>query len=217
MAKTGMMEIALGSGVIFADAKNGLIDLKGIEKIGMERSGTSEVKNYWKSIRNWVNLNDTQEFLSELKSIKFSNDEFLSGENELIITSGRGRNSKAWADIMVALKYAMYVDKKLEVEVLDTFINKKILDLRLLGIDYHKELMKVLWKLENFNGSFTYVDISKAINIKCNGEFISGWDIASATADKQKLRVDIINMIIKLVDIEIFKNTKQVIEFVEKY
>ncbi|MGL4998607.1 MAG: KilA-N domain-containing protein, partial [Cetobacterium sp.] len=155
--KTGMMEIALCGGLVKANAKTGMVDLRDIEKIGMMLAEIDKVENYGKRVSRWIDFEDTKDFLYELEK-KYTNDEFVS--KSLVVQEGK-RNFKLWADLLVALKYAMYVNKELEVEVMDTFINKKILDFRILGIDFNKELNSKIDTLRDRTGKdnkFIYIN-----------------------------------------------------------
>lgn len=216
MSKIGVMEIAFTNGIIVADAKTGMVDLRTIEKIGMAIDGVEKMENYSKRVSLWLELGDTKEFISELKKHRNVTEDFFS--NELVIKEGK-RNFKMWADIMVALKYAMYVNKKLEVEVLDTFINKKILDFRMLGIDYFKELNEKLDTLEDRvgkNNKGIYIQVSRMIKIKLFGEHHEGYDSFEETAEIQTKRSEILKELGGLIDKKYIKTYQDVKEYFER-
>lgn len=212
--KTGMMEIALGNGIIEADAKTGMVNLRSIEKLGMAMSGVENVRDYSKRLSLWVELVDTKEFIETLSLVK------NSSLSELHYKEGK-RNYKHWGNLHIALKYAMYVNKELEIEVIDTFITKKILDFRLLGIDYYKELNDRIDKLPDRLGKSNkgcYIQLSKAVNMKCNGgEFIAGWDYTTDTAEVQKYRADILDFVNKAIDMGLANSYLEVKNLIEKY
>ncbi|MGL5056563.1 MAG: KilA-N domain-containing protein [Fusobacteriaceae bacterium] len=197
--KTGMMEIALCGGLVKANAKTGMVDLRDIEKIGMMLAGIGKAENYGKRVTLWIELKDTKEFLLELGR-KYATEEMFS--KDLIVQEG-SRNFKLWADLLIALKYAMYVNKQLEVEVLDTFINKKILDFRMLGIDYHKELNLKIDALPDRIGKgnkYMYITTATMINERVKGEFKKGWDSEENDPIVTENRTKLINNLIFMMD-----------------
>ncbi|MGL5050116.1 MAG: KilA-N domain-containing protein [Fusobacteriaceae bacterium] len=194
-----MMEIALCGGLVKANAKTGMVDLRDIEKIGMMLAGIDKAENYGKRVTLWIELKDTKEFLLELGR-KYATEEMFS--KDLIVQEGK-RNFKLWADLLVALKYAMYVNKQLEVEVLDTFINKKILDFRMLGIDFNKELnlkIDTLGDRVGKDNKFIYINSSRMISERIKGEFSKGWDSEENDSEVTQNRTKLINNLIFMID-----------------
>lgn len=229
--KTGMMEIAFRNGIIKADAKSMMVDLKDIERIGMAMAGIDKIDYFPKSLKYFMENKDTKEFIVELHRQKFSKEEKFLRENttalsilvdkevslanykeedyiHIINRAGRGRNSKAWGNLFLAIKYAMYVNKELEIEVIDTFINSKILDFRMMGIDYHKELNMKIDELEDRKGKdnkFIYINSSKMINERIKGEFSKGWDSEENDAEITTNRTKLINNLMFMIDNEFIK------------
>ncbi|MGL5057528.1 MAG: KilA-N domain-containing protein [Fusobacteriaceae bacterium] len=206
--KTGMMEIALCGGLVKANAKTGMVDLRDIEKIGMMLAGIDKAENYGKRVALWIELKDTKEFLLELGR-KYATEEMFS--KDLIVQEGK-RNFKLWADLLVALKYAMYVNKQLEVEVLDTFINKKILDFRMLGIDFNKELnlkIDALGDRVGKDNKFIYINSSRMISERIKGEFSKGWDSEENDSEVTQNRTKLINNLIFMIDNGFVNNWEQ--------
>lgn len=223
--KTGMMEIAFKNGVIKADAKAMMVDLKDIERMAMAMAGIDDVRYFTKNLSFFMDNNDTKEFIIELNKQKFSREEKYSGENStalsvladrelalsnyreedyvhIINRTGRGRHSKAWGNLFLAVKYAMYVNKELEIEVIDIFINSKILDFRVMGIDYNKDLNIALDTLEDRidkDNKSIYMQTAIKIKEKIFGEFHSGWDGEEDSAEYQRARTKIQEELIFLI------------------
>lgn len=154
--------------------------------------------------------------MAELKSHESVSEDFFT--KDLVVKEGK-RNFKLWANLMLALKYAMYVDKKLEVEVLDTFVQKKILDFRLFGIDNHKELTKRLDTLQDRVGKenvYIYINTSKMINEKTKGVFKKGWDEREDNAEYQQKRNEIQKELMMLIDKGYVKTWEDVKEYFNK-
>lgn len=214
------MEIEFSSGIINADAKTRMVNLKDIERLGMIMEGRTEVRGWGKRLEQWIKLDDTKEFILELEK-KVQDTDFSS--EEIYNQTGRGRHSKAWGHLYLALKYAMYVNKQLELEVLETFIEKKILDLRVLGIEAFKELnnkIDTLPDVKQIDKQYRwqiYSAIATSVNIRCNGSFIPDWDYKNAGADIQKLRKDILDASITLIDNNFIDNYKDLQRFIDNY
>lgn len=233
--KAGMMEIAFTNGIVKADAKAMMLDLKDIEKMGMMMAGVEDIHYFYKRLDKFLDNKDTKEFIMELHKQKFSRAEKDSGENStalsilvdktialdsyeenqyrhIINRTGRGRHSKAWGNLFLAIKYAMYVNKELEIEVIDTFINKKILDFRCLGIDYHKELNAKIDTLEDRvdkDNKFIYINSSKMISERIKGQFEKGWDNENNDAEITEQRTKLINNLIFMMDNKFIKNWEE--------
>lgn len=211
--KTGMMEVAICNGVIKVNAKTGKVDLKSLERLGMAMAGIEKVGDFGKRLERWMNKEDTKEFMKILMTRKS-----LIEIEDVHYKEGK-RNYKHWGDLSLALKYAMYINKELEVEVIDTFINKKIIDFRILGIDYHKELNKLIDTLEDSRGvgrnKGKYINVSKMINSKSKGAYDKGWDNEKADVEAQTIRSDTQKELQMLIKKGYIKNYEQIKEYFE--
>lgn len=200
--KTGLMEIAFTNGVVVANAKTGMIDLKTLEVVGNLYNGvTNETENGYKRLRKYLENSTTQEFIRvcEEKSSKHEFGRF----NSVLERCGRGRNSKTFASIHIAIDFAMWLNPEFKYEVIDTFVKKRILDFRLLGIDKHKDLNLLLDTLDDRVGKDNkgiYINTAKLINEKAKGEFGCGWDNKEDSPEIQQRRDQIqkeLSMLIK--------------------
>lgn len=199
-----------------ADAKTGMVNLKTLEVVGNAYNGvTSESQSGYKRLRDWLSLDSTKEFIDVCEE-KSSKRDLSLGENKVLIRTGRGKNAKSMASIHIAIDFAMWLNPRFKYEVIDTFINKKILDARLLGIDSIKKLTDAMKeKFQDINQA-DYVSVNMAINRKVNGEFVKGWDVATATADKQQQRARIIDTCVTLINLGVANTVEKLIIFIHQ-
>lgn len=204
MKRTGLMEIGFTNGVVVADAKTGMVNLNSLVVVGNMYSGTD------RRLDNWLRLDSTKEFIDIVKS------KYLESE---VIKTTRGRyNGGTWANIHIAIDLAMWLNPEFKYEVIDTFVNKKILDLRLLGLDSFKKLNdKVKDMLGDRAGSYHYIRVAEAVNKRVNGEFIKGWDNVNADADKQALRTRVIDFTCSAIDMGFVNSFEGLINAIENY
>ncbi len=74
---------------------------------------------------------------------------FLSLQSQ---RGGKPENRGIWANLHILLKGAMYLSPKLEYEIIDVFLNSKILFFRDLGGDNFKEFNKIIDTLPDRRG-----------------------------------------------------------------
>jgi len=216
--KTGLMEISLGNGIVKADAKTGMVDMKSMEKVGNMFLGLVEGDEGYRQLKHYKETKQFKELIVKLEEKLIVGKPTI--ENSVYFSTGRGRYAKQWANLIVAIDFAMWLNVDFKIEVIETFINKKILDFRLLGIDHFKELNQKIDTLTDRVGKDNkgcYIQISKAINIRCNGELVKGWDYAHADAEIQKLRDEILDMSKKLIDMKMIKTYSQLKEFIVNF
>ncbi|EJF06975.1 KilA-N domain-containing protein [Thiovulum sp. ES] len=142
-----------------------------------------------KTIEQFLSLPDTWEFITEAEIRKNPNrhsDDLKiptkdNGKKVLygqaikkfsVIKSQKGgkpENRGYWANLHILLKGAIYLSAKLEYEVIDVFINQKILFWRDVGGDNFKEFNKIVDTLpdrKEKNNTGIYVSMSKRIRQK---------------------------------------------------
>lgn len=110
--KTGMMEVAIGTGVVQANAKTGMIDMKSLEKVGNMFNGLEQGDKGYRRLVHWLKNKDTLKFIDVLKkriSANFSNEELI------IKKIGKKRYQKTFAHPMVALSFAEWLGLEPEV------------------------------------------------------------------------------------------------------
>jgi len=93
-------------------------------------------------------------------------------KNFSVIKSQRGgkpENRGIWANLHILLKGAMYLSPKLEYEIINVFLNSKILFFRDLDGDNFKEFNKIIDTLPDRRGknnSSVYIQVSLLIRKK---------------------------------------------------
>lgn len=214
--KTGMMEIAFTNGLVKADAKTGLINLNDMARIGEVITG-KEVR-----LDNWTRLDSTQEFIDYVQSQQaeaISKTLESEGTRKEVFKTIKGRYASTWANIHIAIDFAMWISVEFKYEVIDVFINSKILDFRLLGIDYHKKLNEALDTLKDRVGKDNkgiYINTSRMIKIKVFGEHHDGWDSVDDDADTQKKRSSIVDRLIGAIEMKYVQTWEDVKGFFDK-
>ena len=135
-------------------------------------------KNLWKSL----DKDEQTTIINELKS--------------RVVKSKKGGTNKGstFGHILLAMKLATWLDKDFEVEVYDTFVKNKIINLRNLGCDSFKELNSLVYRYIDcgrLNKEDVVKELSTMVNKKVNnGVFIAGWD-NDATVEQQEKRAEI--------------------------
>jgi len=227
MKKTGLMEVAFGDAIVKCDAKKGMIDLLSVMETGNKLRVEKELP--LRELREFWSNKDTKEFVEELYLSEFSNGEFPVEEIELLDyefmksklteSSGRGRSRKVFGHLYLALKLGAWLDKKLEVEIYKTFVEGKLMPLRINGADKYNELRDKIqfipYRAEKDSHKGFMIQISNRINRKVNGEFISGWDHKEADKDKQAHRDRILTLLIQMVDMNMINCNEDMYKFIE--
>ncbi len=206
------MEVALSEGIIKADAKTGMVDFNSLTKVGnMFRVGKGLNK------REFVKWRDKQETQELIDILKHRDGCF---KNKDILISKKGRYGGTWGNLILAIDYAMWLDVEFKIEVIETFINNKILDFRILGIDYYNEMKdsveNLTYRKEKDNHKNFMINLNKKINTKVNGEFVKGWDHLLADADKQAHRKRILDFIKQAFTMDLPKSNEDVWNMIDK-
>jgi hypothetical protein len=118
---------------------------------------TSSITSNFKELKNYKNSAGQIQYSQLMK--KFPN----------LIKSKRGKNGGTWAELYILLKIASMLDKDLEVEIYQVFIEQKILFWRDLGGDNFKDFNKLVDTLPdriNKNNTGVYVAVAKMIRTK---------------------------------------------------
>lgn len=183
--KTGLMKISLAGGILEADAKTGRIDLNVLEKIGNEFNNINnkDEKGY-KRLSHWSENTATKEYISYVET------QNLQTGIPVWEKTGRGRNTKTWASLHIAIDFAMWISPKFKYEVVNTFINDRILGRRMEGLELYKELMDDITRLPDYSKA---KDHQRAGHIIREGIAVGGqgWDSPEQGADEQLSRIEI--------------------------
>ena len=209
MSKIGFMEIAFSSGNVRADAKEKLVNLNDMERVGNAINGISKNESGYRRLDNYMRLESTKEFMKIVKS------KYL--ESEVFKTSKGKVNGGTWANIYIAIDFAMWLSTEFKLEVIETFVTSKILDFRILGLESNKELNLSLDKLQDRKGKDNkgiYINVSKMIKelITIKGN----WDSPEATAEYQERRKNIECELINLINLQYVTTWEEVKQYFRK-
>jgi hypothetical protein len=133
-----------------------------------------------------------------------------------VIKSKRGRYGGTFAHLELIMKSAMYLDPKLEAQVIHTFVTEKILDWRDIGGDEYLELNKLIDKLPNNKGKYDHIEISLAIRDKLKIFDTKGYNKKEHNAFIQKKRAEYLNALQKMIEVGFIKTVSELKSTLEK-
>lgn len=159
------------------------------------------------NITQFCNSGKTQEFIEEVsKKIGLP-------VNELLYTTGKGKNARVMANIFIMIYAAEYLSTAFHVEVIDTFINNKLLTWRDDGGDHFKQLNdNIVSAASDLLGKPAhkghFVTIAKIIN-KRIGDGVD-WNTASKEQLAERDRIECaLSTVIKLGLVKDWEHLKQ--------
>lgn len=195
---------------------DGMIEFKSIETAGnaVRLSKGKPIKN----ISRFMDSSAPKELIEALINKRGG------CEDDYYRVEGRGNMSRRLVCIELAIHIAMHMDADFELEIIEAFIEGKILSNRLDGGDKFKALnMAIDDYLPEREGKPSnkgvYIQVAKLIREKCNVE--AGtleepiWNGFSADTVSQQMRVDIeqkLIMFLKMGFIRNYQHMKEVIE-----
>ncbi len=194
-----------------------------------------------KTMEQFLSLPDTWEFILEAElnenpnrhsddlkiPTKDSGKKVLYGQaikNFTVIKSQRGGkpdNRGVWANLHILLKASMYLSAKLEYEVIDVFINQKILFWREVGGENFKEFNSLIDTLPDRKGKENrnlYIEISLEIRKKLSILSTKGYNGKEHHALIQENRAEwlkSLNFAIKVGFIKSYEELKDTFEKLE--
>jgi hypothetical protein len=160
---------------------------------------------------------------SELKKFKTEKGEILYSELITkfphLIKSKRGKYGGTFAELYILLKVASTLDKDLEVEIYDVFINSKILFWRDLGGDNFKEFNKIVDTLSDRigeNNQGVYIQVAKKIRNKLDILSTKGYNEKEHHAFIQQKRTEYLSNLTSMVNVGLIKTYPQLKEIIDK-
>lgn len=185
MKTNQVMSVAFTNGSISIEHKTSMGNLADVFAVG-NKYRIAEGKAP-ANITHFVRSGTTQEFLESVSK------RLSVPKEDLLYTKGKGKASRIIANIFLIVYAAEYLSSDFHVEVIDTFINSKILTWRDAGGDAFKELNSelashaegVLGKPAH-NGHF--ITLAKVVNARVvNG---GSWNEASAAQLQERERIE---------------------------
>jgi hypothetical protein len=136
-----------------------------------------------------------------------------------LIQSKKGKYGGTWAELYILLKIASMLDKDLEVEIYQVFIEENLLSLRDIGGDYYKELNMVINTLpdrKDKNNHGIYIQIAKQFREKLEIIDTKGYNEEEHNAFIQDTRAKWLNNLIFSIETELVTSYKQLTKILEK-
>jgi len=180
-------------------------------------------------LREWLRKESTWEFILEVElkyGTKFQTPESgvclfdykdVAGQLEYsklikqfsVIKSRRGgkvENRGVWANLQIMLDLAIYISPTLRLEMIDIFINSKILIWRDLGGDEYLELNKLIDKFPNSSGKSDRIKVSLAIRKKLEILDTRGYNKKEHNSFIQKKRTEYLNALQQMIEVGFITN-----------
>jgi hypothetical protein len=206
MKTNQVMTVAFEHGYLSIEHKTAMGNLADVFSIGNKHRILNN-----KSPANltlFCNSKSTQEFIDSVAK-RLNVD-----KSTLLYTKGRGKTSRVIANIFIIIYAAEYLSPDFHVEVIDTFINSKLLIWRDESGDSFKELNSVIKDCAEgilgkpaHNGHF--ITLAKIINSRIGSEI--DWNLANAEQLKERDRIETgITSVIKLGLIRDWEHLKQI-------
>ena len=134
-----------------------------------------------------------------------------------IEVTGRGKNGRTWASIHMMIYAAEYLSTEFHFEVIDAFINNKILEWRDVSGDEFKALNiaidNYLPNREEKSNKGIYINVARMLLKKVNPA-LSSWNDASA--DELRDRASIENKLVTTLQLGLIKDWEHMKEIIEK-
>ena len=131
--------------------------------------------------------------------------------------TGRGKNGRTWASIHMMIYAAEYLSTEFHFEVIDAFINNKILEWRDVSGDEFKALNiaidNYLPNREEKSNKGIYINVARMLLKKVNAD-LSSWNDASA--DELRDRATIENKLVTTLQLGLIKDWEHMKEIIEK-
>jgi hypothetical protein len=192
-----------------------------------------------KSIEQFLGLPDTWEFILEVEEqqnpnrrhddleipTKDKGTKIKYGEaikKFSVIKSQRGgkpENRGIWANLHILLKGAMYLSPKLEYEVIDIFLNSKILFFRDLGGNNFKEFNKIVDGLpdrNDKNNNGVYIQVALLIRKKLEIIGTKGYNEEEHNAVIQRKRSEYLSNLTSMIKVGLVTSYPQLKEVIKK-
>lgn len=206
MKTNQVMTVAFEHGNITIEHKTSMGNLADVFSIGNKYRVMSN-KNI-ANITNFCNNQSTKDFIEAVA------ERLNVSPDTLLYTTGKGKNARVMANIFVIIYAAEYLSPAFHVEVIDTFINSKLLTWRDESGDHFKGLneeiknaaLDILGKPAH-KGHF--ITLANIINARI-GDKIE-WNTASAKQLEERDRIEkVLTSVIKLGLVKDWEHLKQI-------
>ena len=206
MKTNQLMSVAFSEGVVNVFHNTAMGDLTQLWKVGtiMRVNNGMAVPQ----LNNFLQSQSTKDFIDICEK--------KTGKPCIEIT-GRGKNGRTWASIHMMIYAAEYLSTEFHFEVIDAFINNKILEWRDVSGDEFKALNiaidNYLPNREEKSNKGIYINVARMLLKKVNAD-LSSWNDASA--DELRDRASIENKLVTTLQLGLIKDWEHMKEIIEK-
>ena len=206
MKTNQLMSVAFSEGVVNVFHNTAMGDLTQLWKVGtiMRVNNGMAVPQ----LNNFLQSQSTKDFIEVC--------ERKTGKPCIEVT-GRGKNGRTWASIHMMIYAAEYLSTEFHFEVIDAFINNKILEWRDVSGDEFKALNiaidNYLPNREEKSNKGIYINVARMLLKKVNPA-LSSWNDASA--DELRDRASIENKLVTTLQLGLIKDWEHMKEIIEK-
>ena len=206
MKTNQLMSVAFSEGVVNVFHNTAMGDLTQLWKVGtiMRVNNGMAVPQ----LNNFLQSQSTKDFIEVC--------ERKTGKPCIEVT-GRGKNGRTWASIHMMIYAAEYLSTEFHFEVIDAFINNKILEWRDVSGDEFKALNiaidNYLPNREEKSNKGIYINVARMLLKKVNAD-LSSWNDASA--DELRDRASIENKLVTTLQLGLIKDWEHMKEIIEK-
>lgn len=206
MKTNQLMSVAFSEGVVNVFHNTAMGDLTQLWKVGtvMRVNNGMAVPQ----LNNFLQSQSTKDFIEVC--------ERKTGKPCIEVT-GRGKNGRTWASIHMMIYAAEYLSTEFHFEVIDAFINNKILEWRDVSGDEFKALNiaidNYLPNREEKSNKGIYINVARMLLKKVNPD-LSSWNDASA--DELRDRATIENKLVTTLQLGLIKDWEHMKEIIEK-
>jgi hypothetical protein len=206
MKTNQLMDVAFSKGNVQVFHKTAMGDLTQLFNVG-----NSFRLSEGKAIMPLAKFKETKAF-KEFTLIVESN---IKGK--ALTVSGKGRGASTWANIHLMIYAAEYLSSQFHFEVIDAFINGKLLEYRDESGDQFKALNRViddyLPNREGKDNKGVYIQVAKAIKAKIDPELTS-WNFATADNLQQRLKYE--NSLVTVLQLGVVSDYNHLKELINK-
>jgi len=206
MKTNQLMTVAFEHGTLSIEHKTSIGSLADVFAIGNKHRVLANKSPA--NITHFCNSNSTQEFLESVAK-RLNVD-----KSALLFTTGRGKNSRVMANIFLIIYAAEHLSPDFHVEVIDTFINSKLLSWRDDSGDHFKGLNdEIRIVAEGLLGKPAhkghFITIAKIVNARIGDKL--DWNTATAEQLKERDRIEAgLCTVIKLGLVKDWEHLKQI-------
>ena len=206
MKTNQLMSVAFSEGVVNVFHNTAMGDLTQLWKVGTKMRVNNGMAV--PQLNNFLQSQSTKDFIEVC--------ERKTGKPCIEVT-GRGKNGRTWASIHMMIYAAEYLSTEFHFEVIDAFINNKILEWRDVSGDEFKALNiaidNYLPNREEKSNKGIYINVARMLLKKVNPD-LSSWNDASA--DELRDRASIENKLVTTLQLGLIKDWEHMKEIIEK-